>query len=202
MQNETLTKELVQELMKLEGEARGMHFKNDADFILKEKSEADLKKVEEELEKNGCPIKYKNIKSLGFYPIGWRAISLLVIKKVFSWDDEDMRKLGRFATSVSFIIRLYMKFFYSIETIVNKAPKIWSEYFTKGELAISDYNKKEKYAIIEIRNFALHPIYCRVLEGYFENLIKMITKTKEAKCQEKKCTFRGQDCHQFKIIWK
>ncbi len=202
MSDEILTKELVRELMRIEGEARGIHFKNDADFILKEKSEVDLKKVEEELKKNGCPLKYKNIKNLGFYPIGWRAISLLAIQKVFSWNDEDMRKLGKFATNVSFIIRLYMKFFYSIEMIVNKAPKIWSEYFTKGQLAISDYNEKEKYAIIEIKNFALHPVYCRVLEGYFENFIKMITKTKEAKCQEKKCTFTGQDCHQFEIIWK
>jgi len=38
-------------LMKIKGEARGTHFKNDADFIIKEKGEDGLKNVEKELER-------------------------------------------------------------------------------------------------------------------------------------------------------
>lgn len=202
MEKEIITKELAQKLMKIEGECRGMHLKNDADFVLSKKKKEGLQRVEEMLEKIDCPIKYREIKALGFYPVGWRPISLLAIKNVFGWQDKEIRELCGFATGISLIVKIYMKFFYSVEKIAKRAPKIWREYFTKGKLIVSDYDEEKKYAILEVRDFALHSVFCRCLEGYFENVIKMIVKAKEVKCKETKCTFEGQDCHQFKITWK
>lgn len=83
MVEEVLTKEIAEKLMKIEGEGRGFILKNDATFVKAKKGEAGLEKVEEELEKVGYPIKYKKIRSLNFYPVSWRAISLLAMKKVF-----------------------------------------------------------------------------------------------------------------------
>lgn len=188
--------------MEIKGECRGVNLKNDADFVLKKKGKEGLRKVEEELERLGCPIKYKKIRGLGFYPVGWRAISLLAVKKVFNWKDEDIRELGRFATAASLVVRIYMKFFHSVDLMVKKAPKMWDDYFTIGELAVSDYDEEKRYAIVEIRDFDLHTIFCRTMEGYFENIVKMIVKAKEVQCEETKCTFKGQDCHQFYITWK
>ncbi len=201
-QEGVIDKKLVEELMAIKGEARGMHLRNDADFVLKTKNQEGLKRLEAELRELGCPIDYQKIDGLGFYPIGLRAVSLLAIKKVFGWDDQKIKELCGFAANISLIARLYMRFFHSVAKISEQAPKMWREYFSEGELVVRDYNEKEKYVLLEVRNFELHPVFCRCLEGYLENLIKMIVIARKVESREIKCTFKGQPCHQFKITWE
>lgn len=197
-----ITKELVQELLKIPGEARGMHFTNDAQYVVKKAGKEGLKKVEEELEKMGCPIKYEKVNSLDFYPVGLRAVSLLVIQKALGWGEKEIKDSCGFAVGVSLIAKLYMRFFYSPERMVREAPEMWRKYFTYGELSVLDYNEGKKYVILEIKNFKLHPIYCRCLDGYLGSIVKMIVNAKETQCQETQCVFSGQKSHQFKITWK
>ncbi|MBM3258059.1 MAG: hypothetical protein FJZ05_02520, partial [Candidatus Nealsonbacteria bacterium] len=83
MDKET-TKEAAQRLSKISGEVRGVAFKTDMEFVLKEKGKGGLKKVEDELKRIGFPIKYEEIKVMDFYPIGLRVISLMAIKEVFN----------------------------------------------------------------------------------------------------------------------
>lgn len=199
---EKLTKKLAQKLMKVEGECRGMHFKNDAQYVLQKEGKQGLRKVEEEMERLDCPIKYQEVKSLGFYPVGLRAVSLLALQKVFGWGNKEVRELSGYAPYVSLIVKIYMKFFHSLDEVVKKAPKMWHEYYTVGEVSIPEYSEKKKYAILELKDFDLHPVFCRGMEGYLENIVKMIVKTKKTECRETKCVFEGQDCHQFKIRWE
>ncbi len=202
MERSKLTKGEAKKFLQLEGEARGIHFKNDADYVLEKVGKEGLKKVQKELEKVGCPLKYREIKSLGFYPIGWRVLSLLALQTALQWDDKELRELGAFTTGVSLVVKIYMRFFSSIELLMKKAPQIYNEYFTKGTLIVPNYDIEKKYAVVELRDLDLHPSYCRVLEGYLENFVKMVIKTKTIKCQETECTFHGGDCHRFKITWE
>lgn len=202
MKKESLNKEIAERLMKTEGEGRGMNLKDDAEFVSRKEGKEGLKRLEEELKKIGCPIKYEKLRRLDFYPLGWRAISLLAIKKVFGWRDKEFRELGGFTVSFPLIIKIYMKLFHSPETIIKRAPKMYHEYFTKGELTISDYSEEKKYAIVEIRDLSLHPIFCLVVEGYLENIVRMVVGIKEVKCQETKCSFRGDEYHEYLIEWE
>jgi len=197
-----LTKKIAQELMKVQGEARGIHLKNDAEYILKEKGEKGLKKVEKELKRLGVPINYKKIKNLEFYPAGLRALSLLATREVFNLDNEAIKEICRFSAKTSFIVKLYVKFFYSVPKLLEKSSAIWEEHWTKGELSVKSYNKKEQRVVLEIKNFNLHPIYCRCLEGYFEGITKMARKAEEIKCKETECFFKKGKLHQFEIMWK
>jgi hypothetical protein len=198
---EIITKEIAQKLMEIEGEARGIHLKNDAEYILTEKGEEGLKKVEEELESLGFSIDYKKIKNLEFYPAGLRILSLLATKKTFNWDDDEIRKMCRFAARASFIVKMYLKFFYSVPKLMEKASKMWREYWTEGKLIVKDYSEKERYAVLRIEGSDLHPIYCRCLEGYFKGLTKMVVKTEKPECLETECSFRGGKDHEFLIKW-
>lgn len=197
-----LTKQLVQKLMKIEGEARGIHFKNDAEYVLETKGEEGLKKVEDELKKLGTPIDYENIETMGFYPMGLRAISLLVIQETFNWGNEEIKKLCGFASRISLIIKFYMKFFYSVSKMAEKAPKIWKDYFTKGELIIKDYDEKKGYAIFQIKDFKLHSVFCRCFEGFVEHIIRMLVRAKSVECQETKCIFKGDKHHEYLVKWQ
>lgn len=197
-----LTRELAEKLMRIKGEARGIHLKNDAEYILATKGEKGLKMVEEELNSLGFPIDYKKIRNLEFYPTGLRAISLLAAQKTFHWDNEEIKKMCEFAARASFVIKLYIKFFYSLPKLMEKASKMWREYWTRGNLSVRDYDEEKRYVIIRIENFDLHPIYCRCLEGYLNGLAKMVTKTKKPECQEIECPFKGGKAHEFLIKWQ
>lgn len=195
-------KETVQRLRKLSGKARGIHFTLDAQYLKEKEGEQALQKVERVLEKVGCELKYQDIKRLNFYPIEWRAFSLLAMKKALNFSDQDFRELGAYSAKVSLVVRLYLKFFYSIHRITEKGPQIWEEYFTAGKLSIPEYSKEEKFVRIKIEGLNLCPAFCRDLEGYFRAIIGMVVPASQRKCQEKKCPFWGNQHHEFLATWE
>ena len=125
---EILTKELAKELMEIKGEARGVVFKTDADSILKQKGREGLRRVEKRLKEVDYPIEYGKIKEMDFYPIGLRAVSLLAIKEVFNFSKEDIKKIGTEAPKISFIIKLFTQYFFSLNQLAQKAADIWQRH--------------------------------------------------------------------------
>jgi len=195
------TKEAVEKIMKVKGEARGVHFKNDAEFVLKEKGEKGLAMVEKELSGMGCPIDYKKIDQFDFYPAGLRAVSLLAIQKTFNWPDEKIRELCEYSMGFSWVIRLLMKYFFSVEKVAKNVSKTWSQYFTAGQVLVKEYDLEKKYAIIIIKDFDLHPIYCRCFEGVVPGVFKMVVSSKKIVCKEIECAFKGGKEHKFLMKW-
>lgn len=202
MEKEIISKEIAQELIEIKGEVRGVVFKTDREYILKEKGEGGLAKVEEELERLGTPIRYKHIKTMAFYPIGLRVVSLLTIKKAFNFDNEKIREMGLFATKVSLIIKLFIKYFLSLKKVFfEEAPKIWSKHWTVGKLVSVRMNEDEKYGILRVEDFNLHPVVCYYLQGYFAGILQMVVRSKKVTAEEVKCTFSGEDCHEYMLRW-
>jgi len=195
-----ISKKEVDELMKIKGEARGISIKGEAEFILKEKGEEGLKKLEDTMAKIGCPIKYSELKSLSFYPLKYEAITTLVLKEVFNFKEEDFRKVGAFEAKLSLIIKMFLQYFFSLGLMAKKAPIIWKRYYTVGNLTVPEFNKKEKYAILRLENFKLHSSHCRTLEGFFATLVQMVVKD-SVTCKETKCTFKGDEYHEFLLKW-
>ena len=185
--------------MAIQGECRGIHLRNDAEYILVKKGEKGLGAVEKEFIKLGFPIKYKEVRNMEFYPAGMRILSLLASQKVFGWGDDGIREMCGFAAGVSFIIKLYLKYFYSIPKILEKASKMWREYWTHGQLIVKDYDEEKRYAILRVEDFDMHPIYCRCMEGYIKGLTRMVTKAKNPECKETKCSFENGKGHEFEI---
>jgi len=201
--DQELTKDIAKKLMEIEGETRGVVLKTDGEYVLKEKGEEGLKKVEEELEKFGYPIKFKEIKTMDFFPVGLRVISLLTIKKVFNFDDEKIKEMGIFATKVSLIIKIFTRYFLSVKRVFYvEAPKIWRKHWTIGELIPVEINEEKKYAILRLKNFSLDPVYCKYLEGYFCGVLLMLVKTTKMIPEETKCKFRGDEHHEYLIKWR
>jgi hypothetical protein len=201
--NQELTKETVKELMEIKGEVKGVTLKTDADHVLKEKGEEGLKRLEIELESLGCQIKYREIKTMAFYPVGLRAISLLAIKKVFNYDDKKIEEMGFLATKRSLIVKLFVKYFLNLQRVFSKeAPRLWKKHYTIGELIPVELNEEKNYAILRLKEFNIHPILCLYLGGYFCGITQMIVKAQQINFKETKCTFRGDDYHEFLITWK
>ncbi len=102
-----ISKEELEELMKIKGEVRGMGMRTHAEFILKEEGKEGLKKLEEEMAKLGHPIKYRKIKKMSFYPMYLEAPTLVLIQRIFSYDDKKFHEIERFHSKFSLIFRLF-----------------------------------------------------------------------------------------------
>ncbi len=193
----------IKKLMQIKGEVRGVVFKTDQEYILKEKGEEGLKTLERELAEIGFPIKYREIESMSFFPVGLRMISLLTIKRIFNFNEEDVRKMGLFATKVSLFIKLFIKYFLSVERVFFKeSPKIWKKHWTIGELVPFELDEEKKYAVLRLKDFNLHPLYCHYLRGYFSGIMQMLIKTPQITCEEVKCSFKGEEYHEFLVKWE
>ena len=198
---EPLSKESLKEIMKAEGEIRGAALKTDSAFVLKEKGEEGLKAVERRLEELGTPVKYKEIKTMEFYPMGLRILSLLVIKEVFNFDDPKIQEMGQFAPKFSLIIKLFMKYFLSMERTIKEISRMWRSYYTTGKLTVLEYDQKKKTLVLIIEDCNLHPVFCVYLKGFFMTGIEIIVKSPVLGAQETKCFFRGDKKHEFFFQW-
>jgi len=194
-----LTKKLAKRLMRIKGEARGIVFRTDAEYIVRTKGKEDLKKVKAELEKIECPIDYEKINTMAFYPIGLRAISLLAIQKAFNFSEKEIKEMGARAPKISLIIKLFMRYFLSIEETVKQVPKMWKKHYTIGELRARAY-EEQRYIVLELEDFVVHPILCWYLTGYFSTVVQMVVKDRVLS-KETKCPFKGDKYHEYLFKW-
>ena len=110
---------------------------------------------------------------------------------------------------IPLLIKTKEKFTEIYRTIINKSTDSCSfcQYYSDCSIcpASFDSNKRcnelyEKYAIARIENFELCPSHCCTLKGYFLSVVKMILG-RPISCEETKCTFRGDEYHEFRITW-
>lgn len=195
-----ISKEEVNELMKLKGQIRGAAIKEIIKYILKEEGEDGLGKLEDAMEKIGYSIKGRNIKAMKFYPLGLEASTLVAVKRLFNYDDKKFQDLGRFAGKFSIIIRLFMGYLVSLDKIAKETPKMWRKYFTIGDFNMVEINKEGKYVILRIENYYLHPIHCQILIGYLSSILQIVVKS-PVTGEETKCTFQGDEYHEYLLKW-
>jgi len=196
-----ISKKEMQEFMKIKGESRGIALETEADFILKEKGEEGLKAIEQAVTQAGYPLSYKKIRPLDFYPLWLEVVILVVAKRLFDWDDQMFYELGRFEPrGPSLIIRLFVKHFFSIEKLIEQVAKMWDKYYSIGKIEIKEYNKKEKYIIVTVKEFSAHPLLCLDFSGFFASVLQMTVKS-QTTCEETKCVHKGDEYHEFLLKW-
>ena len=195
-----ISKKEIDDSMKLKGEARGVAIRDDLDFVIETKGKEGLKKVEDKMAELGFPLKYKEIKPMHFYPMGLANLCLLVIKDVFNFNEDDLRKWGASLVKFSIFSKIFMKYFGSFKLIAKESPKNWRNHYTIGTLEMPEYSHKKRYTILRLRDFKAHPIHCPILEGFFARISQMVVKH-PATCKETKCMFKGDKYHEFLITW-
>jgi len=189
-----LTPQIAQNVMSLEGQTRGATFKTDSEFILKEKGKEGLEKVEAKLAELGFPVKYKEIETMKYYPIGFRFLSLLSIRDVFSFSEDDLFRMGSMAPKISLVIRMFFNLFPSKRKTFDQVSNIWHKHYTVG-------NEDKKYVIIRLEGFKFFPFFCNYLRGYFLTVVKMIVNSPTT-FEETKCPFLGDEYHEYLFKWQ
>ncbi len=193
-----LNKERVEEIMKIEGEARGAAIKTDWSFVKDKFGEEGIKKIEKRMAELGHPLKYEEIKTMSFYPLGIDLLSILVIGKAFSFEEKDFVDMGRKAFRFSIFLKLFLRYFTSLEKMAEQAPKMFKKHYSIGSLRMKEI--EEKKAVVTLKNFDVHKVYCLTLQGYLPEVTSMVLN-KEIKCEEVACTHEGDSYHEFVLTW-
>jgi hypothetical protein len=196
-----ISHEDLEKIQKIEGEVIGASLQEDAQFIRQKEGEEGLKKLETEMAKLGYPLKLEEIKSFQWYPLSLNLLCLVVARNIFDWPDDTFRENGRFSAKVSLIAKVMMKYFISLRRCLAEAGNYWRKYYTVGELKAEGINEKEKLAFLVLRDFTGHPLLCRILEGYFWQVISYVVPKEKLIVQEIECVLKGGKAHRFKITW-
>lgn len=200
MEEQIISKEEFKELIQIEGQVRGDGMKNKAKYILEKKGRQGLKDLEKAISDAGYPMNYQSLEKMELYPVGLEAATLIAIKRIFDFQDDDFRELGKIESKFTLIIRLFMKYFISLDRATSEAPRMWRKYYTVGDLEIPELNKEEQYLKLRLKDFSPTPLLCRTHEGYFSGIFKLVVR-KPVSCREVKCVHRGDDYHEFLIEW-
>jgi len=201
MQEDIITKEKVKELMAIKGEVRGFAIKDDISYIHSKFGQEGVDKIEAEMRKLGFPIKYSDIKQMGFYPVGLAGVPQLVIKKLFNFDEQEFYKMGFFNARLPIPVRLFLRYFLSLRILADHGQELWRKYYRIGNYRASDINEKEGYVISIIDDFDITRTVCHTISGFLAGLVQM-TINHPTTGKETKCTFLGDDHHEFLVKWE
>ncbi len=190
----------IEEFMKIKGEIRWSAIKTEAEFVLAKQGEDGLVKLEKTIAELGYPLKYRKERVMDFYPLGLEAINLTVIERLFNYTEKDFQEMGRFEAKASLIIRLFIRYFVSIDNVIKEVPKMWRKNYTVGDLSVTDFNKEEKHISVRLENFSLTPIVCENLKGFFSSILQMVLG-KKVTCEETKCVHKNDEYHEFLLSW-
>ncbi len=196
-------KKEIDEIMAKQGDVKGETLRNHFTYIKEREGDRGLKKVEKILEEYGYSLKMAEIEKLSWYKDGYCGIILLILKKFFQWEEKDFIKMGQEEAKYSFIItKILLKYLISLDTLVKEAPKAWEKHLNFGSVEIPEYDKDNKFVIIKVKDYDMHPLTCLYQRGYYAGLFKYVIKTDNIVCEEQKCLHKGDEYHQYKLSWQ
>lgn len=198
-----LIKKDVDKMMLLEGNVRGSILKAQIDLIREKKGEAIIKKVAEKMKELGHPFDFANINITGWYPEALSCLIILICAEICKCDEKQVFEMGYEASKYSFFVKLLMQYFLNIEKVFNHVPGYWRKHFDFSEMEVAEFNNKERYGILRLKNFQkYHPLICEYHKGYFTKIAEMTLGKKTVKVEHPKCLFRGDSYEEFKISWE
>jgi len=184
------------------GKVRGEAIISRMAYIRHQKGEAGVRAVGKKLKEAGCRIELGKLQSLSWYPEACGIVIILAAQEVFGWGETDIFAMGENAPKISFLVKLLMKYFVSVEKTFLASPANWRKHHTTGTLEAFDFNSRDKHIIIRLKDYKAHPAMCVFLRGYFSQFARMVIKSEKIEVRETKCMFAGADCHEFSIIWQ
>jgi predicted hydrocarbon binding protein len=186
----------------IKGSAKAATLQTDKIYIEMQNVENGISLVEEEMEKMGFPFRFSSLISpTELVPLSVRVASLLAIKEVFHLEDEQIKDMGRLATKSSFFTKLTLRYLISLKKMAKEVPRHWQRHYTVGSMDPAEFHEDEHFEIVRLRDFNIHPIFCTYLSGYILGITELIGNYPNLAVQETKCQHRGDEYHEFRVIW-
>ncbi len=141
-----------------------------------------------------------NIKPGDNIPVSHYMAFFVVKKELFSLDEEGVKDIGRKIARISFLLKFTSRLFVSLEMVAKNANSAWRKYYEKGDIRITEADSEKRRLVIELDNFVGHPLHCKHLEGYLEQIVFFVVG-KKVLCTEEECLFRDGSFHRYILTW-
>lgn len=201
-----ITKEQADALAKAEGKIKGVGFKSDAEYVKNKIGPDGVQRLQAEMERLGYPIDCDQVKAMDWYPVGVRVLHLELMKDLFGWDDEEIKKVGHEAPKFSLIMRLIMKYFINIERMSKLAPVVgYKKHFSVGEYQALECNVQEQYTSGRAKGLKIlydSSALTKYIEGYFTRGIEYVLPGKEIITHSRKYIENDIPYVEFRSNWK
>ncbi len=196
-------KKIADRLMAKEGDVKGEVFHTHREYILYREGEEGVKRVEERMKELGYPIEFDKINTVKWHKEGLSALVILTAKEVFNWTDEDIFDMGNSAPKHSFIIKVFVKHFFSVKDVFNKAEQYWNKHYNFGGLEKVEFNEEEKYIVVRIKDYDYHEtIVGPYFKGYLLRLSCFALKSDNISVELQKSVFNNSPYNQYIIKWE
>jgi predicted hydrocarbon binding protein len=172
--------------------------------IFEEKfSRGDVEKIIVEMKEKGYDIEEILRDDKKDVSVNYFIVFLLVAQKVLNISDDGIKEMGREGGKLSFLLRFASMLLISVDVLYKNANVGWKKYYKNeaGELHGIELDKENKRTVLELRDFVGHPVHCKYIEGYMEQLIFFVTG-KKTHCEETGCVFKGDNSHRFLVTWE
>ena len=199
MKKDSYLKKEADKLMQIKGRTKGSELKSLGAYILQKYGEKELLLLEKKMVELGYPLHFNEIDPLKWYSESLNVLAFLVSKHLFGW--KDLFEVGYTSTKFSVGVRLFMRLS-SLETTLKGTSRIWRKFLDVGTLEFVEYNKKEKYAVVRLRDYKIHPDMCRYYAGFFLSVVKYTQKGKNMTMKETKCMYKGDPYHEYVARWE
>ncbi len=199
---EASLQEKFDELMKIEGKMRGELLLSNFNYLKQREGEEGVLRMEKNLENLGYPLKFNEIKAFDWYEDPFCSLFMLSFFEIFEWKEEDIFELGKFAPSYSIAMKVVLRYLISMKMAFNRTQDIWRRNVDYGALEPLEINEKEKYMILGLKDYALHPLVCIYIKGILTSFFEQIAGRDKVKVEEAKCVFNGADYHEYKVSWE
>lgn len=196
-----MTKEEIQKLIEETGQTRGQTLLTDFQYIKYKMGQEGANRLSEKIKEWQAPFSYEGVKVMDWYPVGWRALSLLAMEEIFSWSDQNIFEVGNSAPKYSVIVKLLMKYFLTPKKTFQESSKYWQKHYTVGEMDCPEFDEEKREGIVCIKDFKIHPILCTYYKGYFLRICQYVLPGDSIRIEETECPFSGGKLHEFKINW-
>jgi hypothetical protein len=196
-----LLKKDISEIMKDVDRERASDIKHIVKCVKEKEGENGFNDLVKELAK--YDFKLPDVKKLG--PMEWAPrflprIFLIGAIYFFDWTEEEVFNMGKKFITYSKPIKIFMKWFSSTKSTIEKIAKDWNKYYTHGSASIKEFNENKKYSVLEIKDFDIHPLTIMYFEGIFTKILEIATGSKKVEVKE----FENKDnhkYHKFKAKW-
>jgi hypothetical protein len=191
----------LKKLLRVKGLVRGSVLKTDLKYVLDKKDKEGVKKVKKEIKKAVPGLDYDKIKNTDWYPVGWRAISLLIIIETFNWNEKEIFKMGQAAPKNSFIARTILRFFVSLKKTAEEIPRYWKKHYSVGKMVDKKIDIKKREITIYLKDFNIHPYLFNYFRGYLHTIAELATKSENVAIKGAEITSPKKPYYQFTIKW-
>jgi len=188
--------------MRLPWKTKGSEIQSELVLLEEKYGPGTIDKIERKLSDLGYPLDCHQIRTAAWYKDSFHPLVLLVAKSLFGLTDEEIFEIGYKSPKISLGAKIYIKYFSSPRQTLKLCSADWKKFADHGEMEAGEFNEKEKYCTLRLKDYKFHPVMCSWIAGFLLGVAENTFRSEKITIEETACMFKDSPYHEFRIRWE